>query len=265
MAVTATAADSARAARLLAEKGAAAIIVLGGDGTSRVVVGECGQVPVAGVSTGTNNAFPEMREPTVTGLGVGLAATGKVPPEVALRANKRLEVSVNGRREVALVDVAVVAERFVGSRAIWKAESFRELFVTFGEPGGIGMSSVAGLLAPVSRSDPFGLRLLFGNPAVTPRTVRAPIAPGLVEELGIERVETLAPDRPIALLVPAGSLAFDGEREVAFSERDDVTITLRTAAFRTIDVAACMAYAAENGLLAEDRTAPATTIKGGSP
>ena len=37
----------------------AAIIVLGGDGTHRVVVSECGSVPIAGVSTGTNNAFPD--------------------------------------------------------------------------------------------------------------------------------------------------------------------------------------------------------------
>ena len=37
-----------------------------------------------------------MREPTVTGLGVGLAVTGQVPPDVAFAANKRLDVSING-------------------------------------------------------------------------------------------------------------------------------------------------------------------------
>ena len=68
MPVTATPEDSARAARMMAAEGVAAIVVLGGDGTNRVVVSACGKVPVAGVSTGTNNAFPELREPTITGL-----------------------------------------------------------------------------------------------------------------------------------------------------------------------------------------------------
>src|SRR5262245_58318466 len=58
MKVTGQAADSAAAARLMRRIGVAAIVVLGGDGTHRVVASECGQVPIAGVSTGTNNAFP---------------------------------------------------------------------------------------------------------------------------------------------------------------------------------------------------------------
>ena len=33
-------------------------LVLGGDGTHRAVVRECRSIPIAGLSTGTNNAFP---------------------------------------------------------------------------------------------------------------------------------------------------------------------------------------------------------------
>ena len=78
MPVTATSEDSARAARMMAEDGVGAIVVLGGDGTNRVVVGACGKVPVAGVSTGTNNAFPELREPTIT--SVSPSSTTSVRP-----------------------------------------------------------------------------------------------------------------------------------------------------------------------------------------
>lgn len=247
MRVTGQAADSANAARLMREMGVAAIVVLGGDGTHRVVVSECGGVPVAGVSTGTNNAFPEMREPTVTGLAVGLAVTGAVPAATAFMPNKMLEARINDRREIALVDIAVVSERFVGTRAIWKTDGFRELFATFGEPGGIGMSAVVGLLAPVKRAAPFGRRIVFDRPGTAPFRLAAPIAPGLIEEIGVELVETIGFDQPLALTTPAGSLAFDGEREATFSERDDVSVTLRGAAFRTVDVAACMAFAAERG------------------
>ena len=44
--------------------------------------------------------------------------------------------------------------------------------------------------------------------------------------------------------VPAGSLAFDGERELTFTESDRVSVRLVADAFRTIDVPACMAFAA---------------------
>lgn len=251
MPVCGDASDSARAAAMMRDMGVAAIVVLGGDGTHRVVAANCGNVPIAGVSSGTNNAFPEMREPTITGLAVGLAVTGQVPAASAFAFNKWLDVSVNGKREIALVDVAIVRDRFVGSRAIWKPEGFQELFVTFGEPGGIGMSSIAGLVVPVKRSAPYGRRIVFERAETAPFTVNAPIAPGLILPVGIERVETLAFEKPVSLSVAAGSIALDGERELTFGERDDVTVTLREAAFRTIDVPACMAYAAAEGRFVE--------------
>src|SRR5262245_5149090 len=120
MKVTGQAGDSATAARMMRNMDVGAIIVLGGDGTHRVVVSESGDIPIAGVSTGTNNAFPEMREPTITGLAVGLAVMGAVPDAAAFVHNKQLEVGISHRREIALVDVAIVRERFVGARAIWK-------------------------------------------------------------------------------------------------------------------------------------------------
>jgi predicted polyphosphate/ATP-dependent NAD kinase len=251
MTVTGQATDSATAARIMRKMDVGAIVVLGGDGTHRVVISESGNIPIAGVSTGTNNAFPKMHEPTVTGLAAGLAVTAAVPAAVAYADNKRLDVAINDRHEIALVDVAIVREQFVGSRAVWKADGFRELFVTFGEPGNIGLSSIAGLIAPVSRTSPFGRRIIFEDPELAPFRVAAPIAPGLIENIGIARVETLDFDMPTSLTVGSGSIALDGEREITFSERDRIDVTLRAAAFRTIDVLACMSFAASNGLFVE--------------
>jgi hypothetical protein len=261
MKVTGQAGDSATAARMMRNMDVGAIVVLGGDGTHRVVVSESGHIPIAGVSTGTNNAFPEMREPTVTGLAVGLAVTGAVPAGVAFVGNKRLEVAINGRHEVALVDVAIVREQFVGARAVWKPESLCELFVTFGEASNIGLSSVVGLLAPVERRAPFGRRVVFADPQHAPFRLAAPVAPGLIEDVGIVRVETVPVDTPISLTVGSGSIALDGEREITFYERDRIHVTLRQAAFPTIDVAACMSFAASNGLFLESiEQAPATSL-----
>ena len=249
MPVTGTAEDSVEAARQMHDQGVGAIVVLGGDGTSRVVVSGCGNTPIAGVSTGTNNAFPELREPTVTGLAVGLAVTGQVPFEYAFSFNKRLEVTVNDKREIALVDVAVVAERYIGARAIWKTDNFRDLFVTFGRPDGIGMSSIIGLLAPLDRETPEGRRVRLIPVDQADHVLAAPIAPGLIEDIGIGSVETIEPNQIYQPSVSVGSFALDGERELTFSEVDAVGIRLQTDAFRTINVLDCMAYAAKHGLL----------------
>ncbi len=154
--------DTLRAAAMMRAAGVTAIVALGGDGTHRAVVSACGDIPVAAISTGTNNAFAEPREPTITGLAVGLLASGRVPRDIALSFNKRLDVSVDGAPPaIALVDVAIVSDLHVGARALWRTETFRELFVAFADPDVIGMSAIAGLLEPVSRSDPHGLQIAF--------------------------------------------------------------------------------------------------------
>ena len=206
-------------------------------------------MPIAGISTGTNNAFPDHREPTITGLAVGLAVTGRVPAEVAFHDNKRIDVSINDGavREIALVDVALVTEGYVGARALWRTETFRELFVTFADPEVIGMSAIAGLLEPVGRSESGGLMVRMGPLAQSPVVVRAPIGPGLVASVGIKDWRRMSDGVPIVPGVPAGSIALDGERELSFSERDSVVLTLRDRAFRTVNVSGAMHYAAAKG------------------
>jgi ATP-NAD kinase N-terminal domain len=161
MRVCGTADDTHRATQDMVRAGVAAIVVLGGDGTHRAVAAHCGAVPIAGISTGTNNAFPEHGEPTIVGLAAGLAITGRIPADVAFHHNKRIDVSIGDGavRDVALVDVALVTESYVGARALWRTENFRELYVTFADPAVIGMSAIAGLLEPrgaVGERRPYG-------------------------------------------------------------------------------------------------------------
>ncbi|MCP5152878.1 MAG: NAD(+)/NADH kinase [Ectothiorhodospiraceae bacterium] len=250
MPVTGTVGDTRRAARMMRDVGVRALIVLGGDGTHRAVVAACRELPIAGISTGTNNAFPEHREPTVTGLAVGLAVTGRIPPAVAFAPNKLLEVEVGGsHHDVALVDVAIVAERYVGARALWRTESFRELFVTFADPEVIGMSAIAGLLAPRGAREPGGVHVALAPLERAPLCIHAPIAPGMIRAVGVEHYAEMPADRPFGLSTPAGSIALDGEREIAFDDGREVSITLRENAFRTVDVSACMRHAARHGSL----------------
>jgi predicted polyphosphate/ATP-dependent NAD kinase len=250
MTVSGTVDDTVRAADLMRQRNVDAIVVLGGDGTHRAVVSRSGDVPIAGISTGTNNAFPEHREPTITGLAVGLAVTKQVPASVAFAPNKKLIVRINDNAaEIALVDVALVTERVVGARALWKPETFRELFVTFADPEVIGMSAIAGLLEPVKRSEPGGLHVLLAPVEEALLTLNVPIAPGYMRPIGIAGWQRLVAGKSYGPQIAAGSVALDGERELSFSERDRVKIALEEDAFRTVNVAAVMDYAARHGLM----------------
>lgn len=241
--------DTLKAARVMKERNTSVIVVLGGDGTHRAVVSACGDVPIAGVSTGTNNAFPEHREPTITGLAVGLAVTGKVPTQDAFLQNKKIVVRINDHEEIALVDVAVVTERYIGARALWRTETFRELFVTFADPEVIGMSAIAGLLSPISRSDRHGLHVRLEPEDEANIILNTPVAPGYMRAIGIRDYVPMQPHFKYRPSISDGSIALDGERELSFTRDDDVTIELVPDAFKTVNVSGCMQYASRHGLM----------------
>lgn len=256
MPVTGRVDDSERAARELAAAGAAVIIVLGGDGTQRAVVSACGSVPVAGLSTGTNNAYPEMRESTVAGMAVGLYACGCVPARVALAHNKWLEVAVlrdaqEAARDVALVDVAILRDAFVGAGAMWEEGELTELFLSFAEPDALGLSAIGGLLQPVGRREAGGLHVMLGGSADGARRyeLQAPIVPGLLRRIPVRSWERLPTDQVVCASQPGGTIALDGERAIPFGADDRVQVRLREAAFRSVDMAACLHHAAQHGLL----------------
>lgn len=239
----------------------AAIVVLGGDGTHRAVATRCGRIPIAGLSTGTNNAFPEYREPTVTGLATGLVATGAIDPHEACDPNKVLRVKVTGHDEtLALVDVCVTREQFIGARALWKPENLTELFVTFAQPDAIGLSSIAGLLKPVRRDERHGLHVETGPAEHAAMQIRAPIAPGLIVPVGIAVYSTIQPGERYHIKTASGALALDGEREIEFSTQDETQIWLDHEALYTIDVTRVMRLASERRILATSSRNP-----GGDP
>jgi predicted polyphosphate/ATP-dependent NAD kinase len=152
-------ADTVLGATQMAAAGVKAIVVLGGDGTQRLVAGACGDVPIMPLSTGTNNVFPESREATIAGLATGLVATGKVPAAEATLRNKILRLGMDGvHHDLAVVDISVSKNRWVGSKALWRPEDLDQIFVTFAEADAIGLSSVAGLIRPLSRRAAHGLQ-----------------------------------------------------------------------------------------------------------
>ena len=246
-----TAGDTAEAVDRMAGQGVRAIVVLGGDGTHRIVARHCLDIPVCALSTGTNNAFPGIREATVAGIATGLVATGRVDEDGVLRREKLLRVSLNGGPlgDCALVDVAVVAERWVGSRAVWRPGDVSEVVVTFGLPTAVGFSAVAGLVDPVPRSAGYGLHLRLTDPARAAVVVAVPLAPGHVVPVGVAGARRIQPGEVVEVSGHAGSLALDGEREIEMRPDDRAEIRLSASGLLTIDVDAVMTTAARRGLL----------------
>ncbi|MGQ9457779.1 MAG: NAD(+)/NADH kinase [Anaerolineae bacterium] len=206
--------DSLRAAEALRALGVGCIVVLGGDGTVRVVAKGCGLVPLLALSTGTNNVVPSFLEGTLAGLAAGFVARRPdLLAQVAYRS-KRLVVSVDGREvDAALVDVGVVRGQAVASRAIWVPEAVRQVVVTRAAPTATGLSSLAGLVSPVTPKEPRGLCLWLGEPRIL--WVTAPLAPGLVVRMGVEEMRELSLGDSVVVHGGDVLLTLDGEREIA--------------------------------------------------
>ena len=255
MPVTDSAQDTLDAVHLMVKAKVGAIVVLGGDGTHRLVAHACGTIPLACISTGTNNAFPGNPEATVAGLAAGAVGRRLVAPDIACQSNKRLCVRVNSQDTIpALVDVCITTEIQTGTRALWRSNRLRKLFLTFAEPGQIGLSSIGSLLSPTTREDDNGLAIDIDPTAKTFTKLMAPIAPGLFEPVAITNYQPISIDQKQMMDNFAGTLAYDGEREVTLFTGDRVEITLDRRGPRTIDVAKTIENIAHSGLLTSNDT-----------
>ena len=257
MPIEASAVDTERAVELMVAAGVAVIVVLGGDGTNRLVAKGCGETPLLPLSTGTNNVFPAVREATIAGLAAGLVASGLVASGEVSTRNKVLRVEVNDTRsDLAVVDVSVSSDRWIGSRALWRPESLRQIFVSFAEADAVGLSSIAGLLRPIPRHADHGLRVDLAAPNDAAKTVLAPIAPGRIVPVGVSAVEELVIGERQTVSATGGVIALDGEREIEFSRTDHVTVHLDKEGPLTVDIDRVMERAATDGLLVEKEGTP---------
>jgi len=247
-----SAVDSIRAVDRMMELGVAVIIVLGGDGTNRVVAKKSGNKPLIALSTGTNNMFPEIREATIAGLAAGLVATGAVPLDAATIQNKVLRLTVNGiDQDLALIDVCITNDYWTGAKALWRPEDLSDLFVTFAKADAIGLSAIAGFVHPVDRQVGYGLKLELVPPGRGFITVRVPIAPGLIAPVGIADIREIYPNELWPLQTSRGAVALDGEREIEFGPRDQVVVSLDLDGPVTVDIGKVMELAVEHRLFSE--------------
>jgi hypothetical protein len=117
------------------------------------------------------------------------------------------------------------------------------------------MTSIGGLIAPLGEDEDAALLLaLSGKGGV----VRAPIAPGLFQDVIVRSARRIAFGEPVTVIGP-GTLAFDGERErVLLAGRRAILRVARDGPW-VIDVPRVLARAAAEGWL---RSGAAIEAKG---
>lgn len=242
---TASALDTTKGAQELKDQGVVATLILGGDGTSRAFVKGWRDATLLPLSTGTNNIFPVLAEATIAGAALGVLAYGRVTTGEVSNVEKIIDIDIEDEAsDLALIDAVITNDRFVGSRALLEDDSLQDVLLTRAEPDGVGMTSLGGLLRPVSRDEDCGLYIQIGGDS---RMVHAPIAPGLYKTVGIKLVRTHKLGQAIRRKGPC-VLAFDGERERVIGDGQKVSMTISRSGPRVIDIKKTMQLAAERQL-----------------
>ena len=240
--------DTLRTVTMMRELGCKVLIVLGGDGTNRLVTSVWPEAPLVPISTGTNNVFPDMLEATSAGASAGLVASGRIALEEVAQRAKIIEAEFpEGRRDFAVIDATLLADDHPGSLMPFRPEQVRHLVLTRAEPTAVGMSPIGGFLHPSGKQDDFGVEVRCSGPGGGGRPLLVPVSPGLYGNAYVIESRELKLDQPIEMRGP-GVIAFDGDRQRVLHSEEGVILRLTRGGPWVIDVHRTLQLAAEKGL-----------------
>ena len=244
--------DTERALHAFIEAGCTTIVTLGGDGTNRALVRAHSDVQLVPLSTGTNNVFPTLIEPTIAGMVAGMAAAGRLHEGEFARRCKVLRVKVLKQEsaqqvvieDVGLIDAVQLRDDHIGNLLPFDAQRIERILLTRAEPDAIGMSPIGGFVDVVDAADDCGLLVEMGPG----RKFRAPLSPGLFREVSVRDVTRIPFGMPVMFSGP-GVLALDGDRDYKLSATRSATITIARDGPQVFDVSAAMRYAVRHGMI----------------
>ena len=234
--------------RFLAE-GVRTIVSLGGDGTNRAMVRASCDYHLIPLSTGTNNVFPELVEPTIAGMVAALQARGQLPEHLSRRA-KVLHVRSPRGNDVGLIDAVLLERDHVGNLLPFDAGRLKQILLTRAEPDAIGMSPIGGLIHPVYAEEDGGLLLHMGPGGYA---LEAPLSPGAFQSVQVKSVTPIQ----MGVAVPfrgKGVLALDGDRDHRLEVNESAVVEIRRDGPPIIDVRAAMRHAVAEGMIARRPT-----------
>lgn len=238
--------DTERAAKIMEEKALGCVVILGGDGTHRLAAKHLKNVPIIGVSTGTNNAYPKLLEGTVVGMAAAAIASEKEIYKPSYERDKIIEIKKNGSYvDLALVDVVISDAVVIGSKAIWDLENIKEIIVSKAHPASIGFSSLIGVNKIITEKDAYGARLVINQGE---NKFYAPLAAGKIVKVISQDVEEI----PIGEVIHwkasyKGVIAVDGEREISFKKGDALSFVMNRNGPLHVDVEKALEVALKDG------------------
>ena len=239
---TASAMDTIVAAEQMAQKDCAVVLVLGGDGTNRAFVRGWRDATLVSLSTGTNNVFPVMAEATVAGMALGLIAADKVASRLVATQAKVIDVVIEAEeQDIALIDAVITRDAFIGAKALLGPSQLKEALLCRAEPAAVGITSLGGLVRPVSDKDDFGLHLTFTKGG---RQLLAPIGPGMFAKVEIGKTRLVKFDQAVKAQGPS-VIALDGERERVISPGQRIEMRISRRGPWVVDLAATLQRAAK--------------------
>ena len=255
--------DTANAAIAMREAGCGALVVLGGDGTNRIVAKAWPDVPLVPISTGTNNVFPVSVEATLAGAASGLVASGRISADEVSRRAKVVTVDIEaGDRDLALVDAVLLVGDRVGNLLPFDPKNIARVVLARAEPAAVGTSPIGGLLEPSGFDDDFGVDVECAHShargdghahagdagaGISAKRLLVPVSPGLYRTVAVTGVHRLELGEVVEMCGP-GVLAFDGDREHTLDDGQRVRLSVVREGPRVLDVARSLRLAAERGL-----------------
>ena len=245
--ITNTAKDTEEMIRRFKEQGCHTVVSLGGDGTNRAIVRASSDLDLIPISTGTNNVFPMLVEPTIAGMVAGLNARAVIDDaNLGLKqAAKVLHVETPKGADIGLIDAVLLADDKVGNLLPFDADRLRRMVLTRAEPNAIGMSPIGGFIDPIYAADDQGLRVDMGPGG---QIIYAPLSPGLFKPIPVIDTERVALAQPVAFSGP-GVIALDGDRDHDLAAGEVAWVTVRRDGPRVFDTNATMRWAVATGMM----------------
>ena len=259
----ADASDTERGVQAFLDAGVRTLVSLGGDGTNRAIVralGEhCADTTLVPLSTGTNNVFPVLTEPTVVGVAAGLQCRGKLGSDSLRRRAKVLHISgTNARGEVVqdvgLIDAVLLLRDHIGNLLPFDADRIPQILLTRAEADAIGMSPIGGLIEEVLEHEDAGLLVQLGDGEQSQRFL-APVSPGLFRPVTVRSTTRLPLATPVLFNGP-GVLALDGDRDYKIPAGGGLSVVIRRDGPWILDASAAMRWAVANGMMTSELTEP---------
>ncbi|MBA58954.1 MAG: hypothetical protein CMQ40_07250 [Gammaproteobacteria bacterium] len=236
--------DTVRIAEKMWEKGCKIFLVLGGDGTCRIVAKYFPDSTLLPLSTGTNNVFPYRIEASVAGMAAGFIATGKIEKNSCQRC-KLVHMENNRLSEIALVDAVLLKGDSLGNLLPIIPENICQIFLARSDPAAVGISPIGGASIPAGHEDNFGV--LIRCDKNSENRIKVAVSPGLHRSISIKTSEKIELGK-VSIIRGPGILACDGDRVYKLGQEEMISSTIRRDGPRIIEPEKTMSLASRLNL-----------------